>query len=40
MAMREAVHAQQAPMARILILLVETDLYSRLAVWLFGGKKT
>ena len=32
-------NAQQAPMARILIMLVERDLYSCLAVWLFGEKK-
>ena len=38
-AMREAVHAQQAPMARILIMLVERDVYSCLAVWLFGEKR-
>ena len=32
-------NAQQAPMARILIMLVERDVYSCLAVWLFGEKK-
>ena len=37
-AVREAEEAQQAPMARILIQLVTLDLYSRLAVWLFGQR--
>ena len=36
--MREAEEAQQAPMARILIQLVTQDLYSCLAVWLFGQR--
>ena len=37
-AVREAEEAQQAPMARILIQLVTQDLYSCLAVWLFGQR--
>ena len=37
-AVREAEEAQQAPMARILIQLVTKDLYSCLAVWLFGQR--
>ena len=37
-ATREAEQAQQAPMARISILLVKKDLYSRLAVRLFGER--
>ena len=37
-AVREAEEAQQAPMARILIQLATKDLYSCLAVWLFGQR--
>ena len=37
-AVREAGQAQQAPMSRVLILLVGSDIYSLLAVWLYGAR--